>query len=294
MASGPANGPPPQLQIYPAYCHKASPTYFTWVKLTAADIHNALRARRGFETATGQHPQSLLLFCLNHPVQFVCIVGVVVAFDEHFERFWLFTIDDSSGCTIDVTCRKPDKLPAKGSLQPGPTKSRGNLVDDEGDARVGMMGRIDLGSLVKVKGTVGSFREVRQVQLERLSLVADTGAEMRFWEQRTQLLEQVLSKPWTLSPLEQRRLQKEAEGEVEVSKDRLARHKERIVKKLARERKDAEKIARQYEVEEVERERYATKAKEHGAILQSKKRKRHPARPADMTVTKTTIQHREQ
>jgi len=38
----------PEYQIYPAYTFRASPTFFTWVKLTAADIHQ-LRTEKGFE-----------------------------------------------------------------------------------------------------------------------------------------------------------------------------------------------------------------------------------------------------
>lgn len=37
-------------RLYPAYCFSKSPTYNTWVKLTARDVHN-LRAEPGFEGA---------------------------------------------------------------------------------------------------------------------------------------------------------------------------------------------------------------------------------------------------
>jgi hypothetical protein len=40
----------PELSFYPAFCFPASPTHFTWVKLSIADIHR-LRPRRGFEGA---------------------------------------------------------------------------------------------------------------------------------------------------------------------------------------------------------------------------------------------------
>jgi hypothetical protein len=36
------------LPFYPAYCFRASPTHFTWVKITAADIQR-LKSRREFE-----------------------------------------------------------------------------------------------------------------------------------------------------------------------------------------------------------------------------------------------------
>ncbi|PLN81048.1 hypothetical protein BDW42DRAFT_169881 [Aspergillus taichungensis] len=34
------------LEFYPAYCFKAAPTHFTWVKMAAADVH---RLRRRFQ-----------------------------------------------------------------------------------------------------------------------------------------------------------------------------------------------------------------------------------------------------
>jgi hypothetical protein len=36
-----------QLTFYPAFCFKASPTHFAWVKLTASDVHR-LRKRVEF------------------------------------------------------------------------------------------------------------------------------------------------------------------------------------------------------------------------------------------------------
>src|SRR4051794_21105059 len=147
MASGPSNGQPipanPQLSFYPVYCHKASRTYFTWVKLTASDIHHRLRSRPGFVNHNisyqrqHSHSPTSLLFYLNHPIQFVCVVGIVVGFDDH-ERFWLFTVDDSSGATIDVTCRKPENV--KGQNEDTSTRPNSNaaLAQDVGvEARKG-------------------------------------------------------------------------------------------------------------------------------------------------------------
>lgn len=94
------------------------------------------------------HDPSSLLFYLNHPIQFVCVTGVVVAFDD-YERLWVFT--------IDATCRKPEK--------------------------------------VKVKGTISTFRSVRQIALECIEIIPDTNSELRFRTQCTQLFADVLSKP---------------------------------------------------------------------------------------------------
>ena len=73
--------------------------------------------------------------------------------------------------------------------------------------------------------------------------------------QRAQLFADVLSKPWTLSAEEQKRLLKEAEGKVEDNKEKAARWVERLAKKQRSEKRHAEKIAKAYEIEEQERER---------------------------------------
>ena len=283
MASGPPHGQSiaasPLAPFYPAYCNKASPTYFTWVKLTASDIHRALRSRPGYvnQQQQGQSP-ALLLFYLNHPVQFVCVVGIVVAFDNH-DRFWLFTIDDSSGATIDVTCRKPDKAEEPGELRPirqngndalaqaATGKARNNNDDgslQETTTSIDVLSRIGVGSVVKVKGTISVFRSVRQITLERLEIVPDTSAEVRFWIQRTQLLTDVLSKPWKLSAERQKQLLKEAEGEAEDGKEQAARRVKRLAKERRREKRHAEKIAKAYEAEERQRNRVAEEMRQHG------------------------------
>jgi len=157
-------------------------TYFTWVKLTASDIHRTLRSRPGFGThhhnsssvsyqREQSHDPSSLLFYLNHPVQFVCVSGVVVAFDD-YERLWVFTVDNSSGATIDVTCRKPEKVKEQndkksaqynGSLalaratKVEARKEQDDATVDAADACVETLSRIDIGSVVKVKGTISTF-----------------------------------------------------------------------------------------------------------------------------------------
>lgn len=40
-----------ELPFYPAFCFPASPTHFTWVKMSITDMHR-LQPRRGFEGTT--------------------------------------------------------------------------------------------------------------------------------------------------------------------------------------------------------------------------------------------------
>ena len=272
MASRPPPAPAPAFNFYPAYCHRASPTYFTWVKLTASDVHSVLRSRPGADKTFGpvsRKNEGQLLFFLNHPVQFVCLVGVVVAFDEYFDKFWLFTLDDGSGTTIDVQCRKPEKMKKNGTTHEvgARTRHRDEQGIGEDNPRVEVISSLDIGSVVKVKGTIGTFREVRQISLERINVVLDTNAEVQFWGQRTQLLFDVLSKPWSLSKEKQDRLRREAEGEADVASGRAKRNKARQAKRLEREGRHAEQIEKQYAKEEIERNGAANMARGEGTLL---------------------------
>ena len=261
MATGGPNGQKSNLDFYPAYCYKASPTYFAWVKLTAFDVQNTLYTRRGFE---GQN----LYFYLNHPVQFVYLVGVVVSFEDFHERRWLVIIDDSSGATIEVTCPKPEKK-ADGqqekTLDEQLRRDAGNISEEQ--VRAKTIASIDVGSVIKVKGKVGTFRDTRQIQLERIAIVPDTNTEMHFREQRTILKVEVLSKPWTISSKQQSRLLKAAEGRDKSEGVQILKRKEREVARQAREKRQAERIAKKYEDEEVKRANAAETARKAGEML---------------------------
>ena len=178
------------LKFYPAYCFPASSTFNTWVKLTAKDVHG-LNKREGFEGILAS-PQILRLcdirkhladsvvgqniyFYLNHPIKWVRLVGVIVAYEESRYR-WIIIIDDSSGATIEVTCpRHPT------SDDTGPPVITGNAIGENGSSRGSSIGTtitgntidmsgIDLGSVVKVKGGIGEFRGEKQITLERISM----------------------------------------------------------------------------------------------------------------------------
>lgn len=64
----------------------------------------------------------------------------------------------------------------------------------------------------KVKGTIRSFRGVKQVSLERFTIVKTMEEEMRFWEERSRFLVDVLSVPWEVEEVEVGRLRVKAES----------------------------------------------------------------------------------
>ena len=88
------------------------------------------------------------------------------------------------------------------------------------------------GTLAHLKGTVTTFRGVNQLQLERIFPVRDTNAEMRFVDQRSRCLVEVLDVPWRLGREEVERLRGEVEGEdgcvgVDEEEERGRRRKRR-------------------------------------------------------------------
>ena len=125
-------------------------------------------------------PDSLgqnLYFHLNHPIKWIRLVGVIVALDVYPTR-WIALLDDSSGATIEITCARP---------APAPTAHNANATSRTGDSTVpsgldasskgvtamGLdvdLSGVDIGIVVKVKGGVRSFRDERQMSLERICM----------------------------------------------------------------------------------------------------------------------------
>lgn len=272
------------LVFYPAFCFKASPTHFTWVKLAAADVHR-LRKRTQFEgtpkskslvsgliTKQSINPAGHgIFFHLNHPIRFVCLVGVVVARTE-VPRRTILTVDDSSGATIDVVVPKNPSRDAPDPVSTTPRNPQPAAGPREEHQTATTSAPLDIhplvpGTVVKVKGTLSTFRSTIQVQLERYFVVRDTNAEMRFLDQRVRVLVEVLSVPWVLMEEEVERLRVEAdEEEVRVEGERRRVEKRRR-RREEREERDFGRILRRWEFEERAREKEAGVVREEGRRL---------------------------
>ncbi|KAI9811247.1 MAG: hypothetical protein M1827_005579 [Pycnora praestabilis] len=222
---------PASPRDYSAYCYSASPTFNTWVKLTAANVH-ALQIKSGFE---GQN----IYFHTNHPIRYVRLVGVLVAVEEYPQR-WILTLDDSSGATIDVVCGKPQNPNANANTKPDPTvigdlnSKEKELVQAQCTQGISHIGctvldfkDIDIGSVVKVKGSIGTYWGARQVMLERISIIHTTNEESAAWAELSSFRATVLSKPWYLPPEAERNLLEEANGVKRREEERRRRKRER-------------------------------------------------------------------
>lgn len=148
-------------QFYPRASFKHSEVFASWAKLFCADVHDLVKLKDLEETG--------IYFWLNHPIRFVRLVGLVVGSDER-ERFWQATLDDGSGRSVDLILQLP-MVPVRG---------------------------VHVGDLVKVKGTLSEFRQVRQVEVRRWTLLRDPNDEYRAWMETVEFKNTVLSQPWHL------------------------------------------------------------------------------------------------
>ena len=90
-----------------------------------------------------------------------------------YEYRYIIVLDDSSGENIEVTCGRvtEESTDAKPEAQKA-TKDKTNAAIGKTTLNntVDMTG-VDVGSVVKIKGCIGSFRGMKQIQLERLCKV---------------------------------------------------------------------------------------------------------------------------
>lgn len=194
------------LTFYPAYCLPLSPTYNTWARLTAADVH-VLQERAGYDGMNISNTLSIppvfssalpsvsklisrpgqgIYFHLNHPIKWVRLVGVIIALDFIYNR-WLLQLDDSSGATIQLTCERQAVVPSKTdvnsdhseqalltthepSLNSNSVRGESKQLGRTATGRTVDLTRVDVGAVVKVKGGLGVFRGEKQVLLERICM----------------------------------------------------------------------------------------------------------------------------
>ncbi|KAG0640361.1 hypothetical protein HOY80DRAFT_871905, partial [Tuber brumale] len=202
-----------RLSFYPRVLFHHSLTYNEWARLTVKDIHERLHQRRGFE---GQD----VWFYSNHPIRWVRVVGIVVAYDD-MEKMVNITaiVDDGSGYLIDL-------IAWKGKPPIGKKKPKFSFDDLE---------NVSLHSIIKAKGSLGEFRGNKQLLLRRVAVLRDTNDEVNAWTETIRFKKDVLSKPWYLTEefISEERARESAEGEERKEKKR--RKDERTLREKGKE-----------------------------------------------------------
>jgi hypothetical protein len=195
-------------------------------------------------------------------IKYVRLTGVIVAVDE-FLGWMVYTLDDSSGINIQVTCLAPPKPPeiekenagtadtatsnTKQASDPAPDQiviaEPQKLISPDGPN----LTNIDVGSVVKVKGGIRIFREQKQIRLKVITILGDTSTEVKCWHDMIKFRTDVLSKPWVVTPEEEEKCRLEVdrearwriEQEAKRKKDELRRHLKQKARELQEERRKA-------------------------------------------------------
>ncbi|KAF2744659.1 hypothetical protein M011DRAFT_460698 [Sporormia fimetaria CBS 119925] len=227
----------PAYRIYPAYCFRSSPTYNTWVKLSISDTHG-LRDDNDFIAQN-------IYFYLNHPIRYVCIVGVVVAIDDIASRYTILTLDDGSGATIEAKLlRVVTKNESGSNISTSTNVSNVSVIDQLGIYSVRVdKHEIDIGTVLKVKGTIAIYRDVKQLVTQRLFIVRTTEEEAKAWKQMSEFKKEVLDTPWRLTKGDHHRIKQEIRAERKAKAKEEAEFKAQE-EKYEREKREQEKRRR--------------------------------------------------
>jgi hypothetical protein len=180
-------------------------------------------------TQAGQH----LYFHFNHPIRFVRLVGVVVAIDDINLKFTVVTIDDGSGAVIELKIVRVPLAGQNAILASSETKLNNVkvisqlgvfdvVVDDQ---------KLEIGTVVKAKGTLSEFRGIKQVDLKRIWVVTTTDEEAQAWKEAAAFKQNVLSKPWHLTSAEHDQIKAKIKSEKRKLQDYERRKAEHEAKK---------------------------------------------------------------
>lgn len=158
-------------------------------------------------------------------------MGVIVSLDVLQARY-IMVLDDSSGVNIVLTCeREKSALPQVDHTSSASTTLSNPAAPAIGSTATGRkidLTGIDVGVVVKAKGGISTFREERQMSLERVEIVKTTNEEVAAWAENTTFHRNILDKAWIISGEDERRAKREAEG---LSRERITREEKRQRKK---------------------------------------------------------------
>lgn len=202
---------------------------------------------RARDRGRSSHPGSAILltftlveaehffFYKNLPIKWVRIVGVVVTV-EQFANRRLYTIDDSSGSNIVAVTTA--SISAEPNNELAAYELRANTEARAADLhQADPYADIDVGTVVDVKGGLSTYRDERQLNIEKMVIVKSTAQEVVLWEKRTKFRREILDVPWLLRDKDIRHCRREAERS--ETKKEQKRVKEEEKKQLRKKETDA-------------------------------------------------------
>ena len=178
------------------------------------------------------------------------------------------TLDDSSGSCIDVKIERKD--PAKIDIDDTSNTTVSNLDIDTAigyNSEIKIDGqKVDIGSVVKAKCTIGSFRGVKQLELKRCGVIKDTTEEAAAWESMAEFKREALAGPWVLSAADQAAL--DAQLQQEAMREQEEEKRERRSQRAHQKREEQRAERRKAREDEREQRRLAAEKKfNQGALI---------------------------
>lgn len=186
-------------------------------------------------------PGQNIYFYLNHPIRFVRVVGVVVAIDDITSRYSALTLDDGSGATVELKIVR-DSPEEQGLKVPTSTTtiSNVNVISQFGVFEITVDHRnLDIGTVLKAKGTISEFRGVKQLELKRVQIVSSTDEEAQAWAETAAFKSTVLSIPWRVTSAQHSEIQAKIKADKKRAKEYDKRIRDYQVKKAEYEAKKA-------------------------------------------------------
>lgn len=156
-----------------------------------------------------------MYFHLNHPIRYVRLVGVVIAIDDINLKYTVLTIDDGSGASIELKIVRVTPTDRNAAI----SSSKTTLNSVEVISQFGVFEvmvdnhRLDIGTVVKAKGTISEFRGTKQIDLKRIWVVTTTDEEAQAWGETAAFKQQVLSKPWHITSGEHKQIKSNMKSE---------------------------------------------------------------------------------
>jgi hypothetical protein len=140
---------------------------------------------------------------------------VVVAIDDIHVKYTVLTLDDGSGATVEVKIvRLTPKEYSPVDCISNTRINNVNVISGFGVFEVLIDHRqVDIGSVLKVKGTLDEFRGMKQLEIKRVWMLSSTNEEAKAWSETAAFKLEVLSKPWRLTSAEHRKIVDEMERE---------------------------------------------------------------------------------
>jgi len=175
----------------------------------------------------------------------VRVVGVVVAIDDINVRYSALTLDDGSGATVElkIVRNSPEEQGSKDPISTTTIRNV-NVISQFGVFEIAVDNRnLDIGTVLKAKGTISEFRGVKQLELKRVQIVSSTDEEAQAWAETAAFKSTVLSIPWRVTSAQHSEIQAKIKADKKRAKeydkrirDYQAKRAEYEAKKAAHER----------------------------------------------------------